>query len=50
MPDFAEPLARLINEFKRLPGIGRSRRSGWRFTSCARRAKTPNSLRKRCST
>ncbi len=22
MPDFAEPLARLINEFKRLPGIG----------------------------
>ena len=21
MPDFAEPLARLINEFKRLPGI-----------------------------
>src|ERR1017187_3176341 len=22
MPDFAEPLARLITEFKRLPGIG----------------------------
>src|SRR5579862_5154019 len=22
MPDFAEPLARLIQEFKRLPGIG----------------------------
>src|SRR5216683_2109312 len=22
MPDFAEPLARLINEFKHLPGIG----------------------------
>ncbi len=22
MPDFAEPLARLINEFKRLPGVG----------------------------
>ena len=22
MPDFAEPLARLIHEFKRLPGIG----------------------------
>src|SRR3984957_11219031 len=22
MPDFAEPLARLISEFKRLPGIG----------------------------
>src|ERR1051325_229637 len=22
MPDFAEPLARLIDEFKRLPGIG----------------------------
>jgi len=22
MADFAEPLARLINEFKRLPGIG----------------------------
>jgi len=22
MPDFAEPLARLIQEFKRLPGVG----------------------------
>src|SRR5579871_5987543 len=22
MPDFAEPLARLINEFKHLPGVG----------------------------
>ncbi len=22
MPDFAEPLARLINEFKQLPGVG----------------------------
>ncbi len=22
MPDFAEPLARLITEFKRLPGVG----------------------------
>src|SRR5579871_1996571 len=24
MPDFAEPLARLINEFKRLPGVGQN--------------------------
>jgi recombination protein RecR len=29
MPDFAEPLARLINEFKRLPGVGQ--KSAQRF-------------------
>ena len=34
MPDFAEPLARLITEFKRLPGIGqKSARRGSAFTT-----------------
>jgi len=41
MPDFAKPLARLITDFKRLPGIGR-------FTSYAPRATTPNSSPKPC--
>ena len=36
MPDFAEPLARLINEFKRLPGIGaKNQPSASPSTSCA---------------
>jgi recombination protein RecR len=37
MPDFAEPLARLINEFKRLPGVGQ--KSAQRFAFHVLRAK-----------
>jgi recombination protein RecR len=31
MPDFAEPLARLINEFKRLPGVGQKSAQRYAF-------------------
>jgi len=38
--DFAEPLARLIAEVKRLPGIGRNPRSALRSTVAHARART----------
>jgi recombination protein RecR len=50
MPDFAEPLARLITEFKRLPGIGQKSAQRLAFHVCAPRARTPNSLRRPCWT
>ena len=40
MPDFAEPLARLINEFKHLPGIGQKSRAAARVSRAARAAAT----------
>ena len=47
MPDFAEPLARLITEFKRLPGIGQKSAQRIAFhVMRASAATTPNSLRR----
>jgi len=50
MPDYAEPLARLILEFKHLPGIGQKSAMRLRSTCCALRAPTPSAWRKRYST
>ena len=50
MPDFAEPLERLIQEFKRLPASARNQHSASRFTSSAPIARSAERLRSRCST
>ena len=49
MPDFAEPLARLISEFKRLPGIGQKSAQRIAFHVLRTTAMTPNACRRRCS-
>jgi len=47
MADFAEPLARLINEFKRLPGIGQKSAQRIAFTLCDRAGMTRSIWRER---
>jgi len=42
MLEYAEPVTKLIDELKRLPGIGHKSASGSLFTSCARQ--TTNSI------
>ena len=42
MSRFAEPMARLIEELKKLPGVGSKSAQRLRFTSCAPATRTPS--------
>ena len=50
MPDFAAPLQRLIDEFRRLPGIGQKSAQRIAFHVLRIRAMMPRAWRRRCST